>query len=491
MEKRVLILVAAVYCTGLVAIAAIPLFDPDEGRYATIARNMAVSGDWVTPRVMMEGELVPFLGKPPLAFWLGAASMRAFGVNEFAARLPSFLSAVTLLTLMWLVLRRSDGSRIAAAAVLLTASLPLFFVLSGVVVVDMVLTFFVVGALLAYYGFAKEPDRELRRRWSLLVFALLAGGFTTKGPIALATFGLPVLAWTVWQRRWGLLRDHAWATGSALFAALTIPWFWRCELRNPGFLHYFFVNENFLRYVRPEYGDRYGNGHVYPRGTALGMMLVAVLPWLVCLAVWFWRRRGHGWPLPAMTGPASLFLLGVVLNTLFWCLGRQLLLTYMLPIVPMFCIWAALATAEDPPRWTTSVKPAAVMLAAVFLALAVAVPALADRRSTRGIVAAARERVGNDGTLIVARKVPYTAYFYAPELVLPHPKESVATSLARGLEAAPPTLFLVHARNAADIPPEARARINHVEARGEWHLYEPSQTTLSAVPHPWVREVAK
>lgn len=45
-------------------------------------------------------------------------------------------------------------------------------------------------------------------------------------------------------------------------------WFAACELRNPGFLPYFFVNENFLRFITPDYGDAYGNGHVYPRGAA-------------------------------------------------------------------------------------------------------------------------------------------------------------------------------------------------------------------------------
>ncbi|MDX1649785.1 MAG: phospholipid carrier-dependent glycosyltransferase, partial [Myxococcota bacterium] len=71
----------------LVSLAPYPLVDPSESRYAEIAREMVASGDWVSPRLEPE---VPFWGKPPLSFWLSAASYTVFGVNAPAARLAPF-----------------------------------------------------------------------------------------------------------------------------------------------------------------------------------------------------------------------------------------------------------------------------------------------------------------------------------------------------------------------------------------------------------------
>ncbi len=137
----------------------------------------------------------------------------------------------------------------------------------------------VAGSLMAYLAFALEPDERIQKRWSLLVFVLLAGGFLTKGPVAIVLFGLPVLLWTAFRKRWRLLARHAWRTGIPLFALLVVPWFVLAEMRNPGFLHYFFVNENLLRFLRPEYGDLYGTGHPFPRGSAVLMFVIAAIPW--------------------------------------------------------------------------------------------------------------------------------------------------------------------------------------------------------------------
>ncbi len=123
------LLAAAVF--RLVVTGAAPVFDPTEGRYAEIARNMADTGDWVTPRLWVDGEHVPFLGKPPLFFWTAALSIRVFGANEFAVRLPSFLAGAALLFLMFTVLSRYLGRSVAESAVLMTLTSAIFFFLSG------------------------------------------------------------------------------------------------------------------------------------------------------------------------------------------------------------------------------------------------------------------------------------------------------------------------------------------------------------------------
>ena len=78
------------------AMCLLPLTDPTEGRYAQVSQEMVATGDWVTPRIWMNETHLPFMGKPPLFFWFAAGAMKLFGVNEFAARLPSLAAAPLL-----------------------------------------------------------------------------------------------------------------------------------------------------------------------------------------------------------------------------------------------------------------------------------------------------------------------------------------------------------------------------------------------------------
>ncbi len=217
-----LILVAVV--ARMISMAVLPLTDPTEGRYAQVAQEMALTGDWVTPRVWMNEKHLPFLGKPPLFFWAAAGAMKALGVNAFAARIPSFLSALALLGLLHIVLERYEARGAGRLGVLVAATCGFFFLVAGTVSVDMTLSACVAGSLLAYYAFLSTTDPVVRGRWSLLVFFLLALGFLTKGPVALVLFGMPVFIWTARWRAWATLRDHRWIPGVLLFLLVTAPW---------------------------------------------------------------------------------------------------------------------------------------------------------------------------------------------------------------------------------------------------------------------------
>src|SRR4051812_5594636 len=73
-----------------------PLANPDEGRYSEISREMAASGDWVTPR--LNG--IKYFEKPPLQYWATALAFNVFGVNEAAARLYVVLSAIATMLIV-------------------------------------------------------------------------------------------------------------------------------------------------------------------------------------------------------------------------------------------------------------------------------------------------------------------------------------------------------------------------------------------------------
>ena len=471
---RTVVLVLLIAATlRLVISGVLPVIDPTEGRYAQIAREMAVSGDWVTPRVWNYGEQVPFLGKPPLFFWAAALSIKVFGANEFAVRLPSFLSAAALLILMFVVLSRYMNRRVAVSATVMTATSLLFFALSGGVALDMQLALFVTGALLAYLAFAIEADLTMRKRWSLLVFLLLAGGFLTKGPVAIILFGIPVFLWTLWRKKWHLLRHHAWLTGILLFALLVIPWFILAEVRNPGFLHYFFVNENLMRYLSPEYGDLYGTGHPYPRGSAIVMFLLGALPWSMVAAWLAVKIRWSGMREILHDDVQSFLVLGFVANVAFWCFARQLLPTYMAPMIPMLTAWIAVNTRESEVALRGRHRMALATLVVWFVLLIGAIPAL-SQDSTREILDEAA-RVARELNIPVdvtfADRTPQSAYFYSNDHVNAHPREAVSKTVRRVLDSGERRLLIMRPGHVEDVPAHLLDRLLLVGQSDGWFLY--------------------
>ena len=130
----------------LATLGLYPVNDTTEARYAEIARKMVELNDWITPWFDYG---VPFWGKPPLSTWLTAGSFHLFGINEFAARLPYFLTALFISWLMWGWLKQRSVREATLAIALLWAT-PLFYVSSGAVMMDMTLT---AGIVLAMRGF--------------------------------------------------------------------------------------------------------------------------------------------------------------------------------------------------------------------------------------------------------------------------------------------------------------------------------------------------
>src|ERR1700733_3444947 len=150
-----LVVVALIAVIRLATLSSLALTDNTEARYAQIGWQMHQSGDWVTPRLYMSGELVPFWAKPPLFFWTTAMSFGAFGASEWAARFPNFLFAILMTAGTIAFGRALWGNRVAALAGLILASSGLFFVLSGSCVLDMALAASVSAALMCFALFVK------------------------------------------------------------------------------------------------------------------------------------------------------------------------------------------------------------------------------------------------------------------------------------------------------------------------------------------------
>lgn len=412
----------------------IPLADPTEGRYATISKQMAQSGDWLTPQIMINGEMIPFEGKPPLFFWIDALSIKLLGANEFAARLPNMMFFAFSLGFMWLILKSYQDAATAWRAVFFTISSVVLFIAAGLVIVDILLMATISGSLLAHYAFLMETNQRIRKIWSLTVFVMLAAGFMTKGPVAILLFAMPLCLWTAYNRDWKMLKEYKWFTGALLFLILTVPWFALSEIKHPGFCKYFFVNENFLRFISHDYGDKYGNGHLHIRGTAILMMIAAACPWSI-IAIYLLIKKRQTAAISSLLkdGKDSFLLIAVLSTTLFWAMARQLLITYMFPMVPIFSAWLAIYIRKlsniEKKEYPLFNSHAVSICLITVLCMTAASPVISRCKSAKGIIEIAEDMIEAPSGIYFLRTTPYSAYFYASDKIIRHKEIPVEKSI--------------------------------------------------------------
>jgi len=476
--RTFLIVLAALCALRLALNAVVPLMDPSEARYALICKIMAESGNYLEPKLIHEGVLMNFEGKPPLSFQAGAVACRIFGVNLFAVRLPSFLFAAALLGVLYGAFRRVKGEAEAQLGVLLTASSGVFFLYAGMCMTDMALAFCVCSGVFCYMMFDHEEKRLGRKLASIGFFASLALGMLVKGPVALVMAGLPVFLFVLLGNRWSRLKDHAWIAGTAVFLLIAAPWYVLMQRANPDFLYYFFVNENFKRFLFKEYGDQYGAGREFFRGMALVWFLISNLPLLLFMGfalfdrearrklAGVWRKRSLADDLP---------LLGVATITLFWCLTSRVLITYVLPTVPFLGAWLGIRLTEwgtaDGAGFRRTVRIGLPVLwcarAIVFAALPIAAERWTDKLPGEFYLRASE--IAPDGRFYFYRGVPYSAYFYLGDRVIPHAKEGAEPS-----EVASLGHYLIASKHDLKRHPLARERRLLME-NGVWALYAPAE----------------
>ena len=324
-----------------------PVFDTSEARYAAMAANMARTDDFRVPRFTYKGVYQSFDGKPPLLFQAGGVCCKALGVNEFAVRLPVLAASFALLALLWSAVRvLADGDRrTALLAVGVTVSATAYYALMGFCMTDGLLVSCVAGAILCHAALVRTGNRN----WSLGVAALMGLGMLVKGPVAVVQFGLPVFLDTLVNRRWAVLRRYRWISGAALFLLVAMPWFVLRAQDDPDFLYYFFVNENLMRFLVHEYGDKYGAGRETFRGMAAVWLLVVTLPWSPLVLWKLWRERSRGWTL-RNPSPTAVLGWGVAGITAFWCLTSRVPVAYLIPAVPLFSGWCVLTARSDERR---------------------------------------------------------------------------------------------------------------------------------------------
>jgi 4-amino-4-deoxy-L-arabinose transferase-like glycosyltransferase len=307
-------------------LASAPLFDPDEGLHAAIAQEMVQRGDYVTPT--FRGE--PFLDKPILFFWAEAASLRLFGHNAFAVRVPPLLfglfGMITVAVLGRALFDESTG--LMAGIVYGTMLVPLG--VSEVAVHDVGLVPFMCIAALCL----------VQTQRNIILAGVIAGivlglSILTKGLVGIVFTGILAVCLTV-RRPSSWLRLGIVLTIAVVVALLVAaPWYFLMERAHPGYLHYYFVERHLQGYLTAT--QRHAGR---PFWYYLPIVLGGTLPWTAYLigAARVRLRQGFGETPSQRSGLAAVLWGWFAIGLVFLSIGESKLVTYALPLFPALAL---------------------------------------------------------------------------------------------------------------------------------------------------------
>lgn len=308
-----------------------PLFTPDEGRYSEIAREMVATGDYITPRV----NGIAFLDKPVLYYWLQAAAIHLFGVNEWALRFFPMLLGVIGCLVSYVCGRLLFNKNTGRLAAIILATTPLYFACSHYADLDLEVAVFISCSLLF---FITGVFREGKSRQYFLFAAYFAAAcaFLTKGMIGIVFPIMIIGSWILLTGRWALLLRMNIITGLLLFAALTIPWYYFAQAANPQFLHYFFVTQQVSRFLS---AGEFNNP--IPFWFYIPIILIGFFPWTAFLFQSLNQFIRATWQNRLAHQKELYLLLWFAIVLVFFSIPHSKIIGYILPVFPPIALLTA------------------------------------------------------------------------------------------------------------------------------------------------------
>ena len=359
------------------------LIKSDEGRYAEIAREMTVSGDWVTPRY----NDVKYFYKPPLQYWATATAYEVFGINEWTARLWVGLTSFASVLVLFFAGRQLFGGRAALLGAVALASMVLPAFAGHFNTLDMGVGSFMCAALFAIL-LAQRDEASLaqERFWMLVCWAMMALALLSKGLMGIVLPGLVLFVYIVWTRDFARLKRLHIIKGLALFLLIGAPWFVLVMRANPEFFQFFFIHEHFERFPT-EVHARY-----QPAWYFIPFLLLGALPWTLYLGSALLHGLGRDASASGLAGdrslrsdkglrpwrPRLLLMLWVVVIFVFFSASKSKLAGYIVPIFPALAMLLGLALADSSRRlWQLNAGLIALLGVAGLIAT-FWIPGLAD-----------------------------------------------------------------------------------------------------------------
>ncbi|HXR43660.1 MAG TPA: glycosyltransferase family 39 protein [Pseudolysinimonas sp.] len=340
MRRPVLTLLLLAFVTFGVGLGRQAITEADEAYYAEASREMAASGDWITPRFNFENRWQ----KPVLYYWLTAATYQVAGPGEGAARLWSALSGAGLVMLVWAVTRRREAMRPHAwLAGAITATCFGYFAMARAALPDLPLAFCItltITAAFAAFDAGGRPRDSLR--WWALAGLATGLGCLMKGPVAVVVPALAVAPAWWFERRDAAVRWPHVALAALIAAAVALPWYAAMVARHGlAYVDSFVVGDNLERFTTTRFNDK------RPLWFYLPVIAGGLLPWsaygvaaagtgLAALA----RRQWHP------SRDEMRLLCWAIVPTLFFAASVGQQPRYVLPVLPPLAILMARAMGE-------------------------------------------------------------------------------------------------------------------------------------------------
>lgn len=376
-------LFSALWMTVLVGLAvwvdlgSTGLLDETEPLFAEAARQMTITGDWVTPYFNQATRF----DKPPLIYWCMAIAYRILGVNEWAARFPSALAATALTLFGFYTLRhfgfpRPSNQResalqnshpveqsVTASPLWISAWIGAALIILNVQTIawgrigvsDMLLSGCLGCALLAFFwGYAQPDQPQVQARWYLAFYSFSALAVLTKGPIGIVLSGLIILVFLLYMGNWrSVLAEMKLLRGSFLFLAITLPWYILVIRANgEAYIDSFFGYHNMERFTRVV------NNHWAPFWFYIVIVPITFLPWSAYLPAAIARLRFwqlHHWRQQTRATHLGLFAaiwFAVIFG--FFTIAATKLPSYTIPLLPAAAILVGLFWSDQITRPSSS-----------------------------------------------------------------------------------------------------------------------------------------
>ena len=359
MKKRLFLLLFFIGALYLLPIFFRPLMTPDEFRYAEIPREMLETGDFITPRLFS----FRYFEKPPMGYWITAASFKIFGLNAFALRIVPVLATVLSAALLgWWCLKRKLPRGAAVDVSFIFLACGMVWILGTFATLDALFCMWIT-ATLVFFSVAMESDSR-REKWGCLTAAgvALGCGFLTKGLLVYALPGLAVAAYLIWQKRWKDIFTLPWLPLAVSFLVIA-PWAVAIHRVEPDFWNYFIVHEHFRRFT-----DSADGQHEAPFWLLLPFFAGGIFPGFFPVLASVFTTRKEAWKKLWESSDMRFALCALFLPLIFLSCSDGKLPTYVLPcFAPAAMAGVQILCAADPEKTPSALKKLTTVSAVVVI----------------------------------------------------------------------------------------------------------------------------
>ena len=308
-----------------------PLWVPDEGRYAEIAREMVVTKDYITP--YLNG--VHYFEKPVLFYWLGALAIKLGGLNIWSLRSINALLALLALLLTYSTTRTLYDRLTALLASFILATSTLYFAMAHMINLDLTVTVLITSCLYFFLLGIQSTSHLKRRSYLYIATFSSACAVLTKGLIGLILPLIIIGMWILLLSRWQWIKRLYLPSCLLLFLAITLPWHLLVGYYNPGFFYFYFIEQHILRYALPDIG------HYQPIWFFIPILILGFFPWIVFLPQAILKNLPSSLKTRQHHGIELFLLLWAGFVFLFFSFSKSKLIPYILPLFPPLSILTA------------------------------------------------------------------------------------------------------------------------------------------------------